>query len=118
MLSVLVVDRESDILGLLETILTRMGHCVEVLEYLSDSPSESETYDLIILDVASFKQEQKLLLDASTRGKLCVSSIWKESRLPPDLNVQYDYYLQKPFRLDSLKKILDSVMCLSPVPGS
>ncbi len=113
MLSVMVVERESDVLGLLETILTSMGHSVRTQEFLSDK-ADSEEYDLIILDMESYEPKQGPLLDAYTCRKLCASSIWDESRLPMDIKFEYDYYLQKPFRLDSLRKILDSVTELSP----
>ena len=113
MLSVMVVDRESDVLGLFESILTSMGHSVRTQEFLS-CKADSEEYDLIILDMESYEPEQGPLLDAYTWGKVCASSIWDESRLPPDISVKYDYYIQKPFRLNTLRKILDSVTEISP----
>lgn len=112
MLSVLVVDRESDILGLFETILKRMGHRVKTQESLDDNEADGEEYDLIILDIESYELEYSSLLGAYTYNKLCVSSILKEARLPPGFVVDYDYYLQKPFRIDSLRKIIGSVTTL------
>lgn len=117
MLSVMVVDRESDVLGLFEAILTSMGHRVRAQEFLNDM-ADSEEYDLMILDMESFGQELKSLLNAYSKSKLCASSIWEESRLPPEIDVEYDYYLQKPFKLDSLREILDSVKELRPSPCS
>jgi len=114
LLSVLVVDRERDIRGLFETVLKTMGHRVKAQEFLDEHESGGEVYDLILLDMGSFDQKQKPVLDAYTSKKLCVSSIWSESRLPSNIKVDYDYYLQKPFKIDSLRKILDSVKCLSP----
>ncbi len=117
MLNVMVVDRESDVLGLFETILTLMGHSVRTQEFLSDK-ADSEEYDLIILDMESYQLKKGPLLDAYTCRKLCASSIWDESRLPPEIKIEYDYFLQKPFKLESLKQILNSVKRLSPQPGS
>jgi DNA-binding NtrC family response regulator len=118
LLNVLVVDRESDMRGLFETILMGMGHHVKTQKFLDADEADGERYDLIILDLASFEPCHMPLLDAYTYGKLCASSIWKESNLPPDVSIEYDYYLQKPFLIDSLRKILDSVKLPSPSPGS
>lgn len=109
MLSVLVIDRESDIRGLFETILKRMGHRIKTQEFLDNNESDREEYDLIIFDLWSFEQRHKPLLDAYTCRKLCALSICKEESLPSDIGVEYDYYLQKPFGLDSFKKIIDSL---------
>ena len=118
MLNVLVVDRESDMRGLYETILIRMGHHVKTQKFLDANEADGERYDLIILDWASFDHCHMPLLDAYTSKTLCISSIWKESNLPTDVNIEYDYYLQKPFMLDSLRKILDSVKLPRPSRGS
>lgn len=118
MLNVLVVDRESDMRGLFETILKRMGHHVKTQKFLDANEADGERYDMIILDLASLEQCHMPLLDAYTSRKLCASSIWKESNLPADVNIEYDYYLQKPFLIDSLRKILDSVKLPSPSQGS
>ena len=109
MLSVLVVDRESDIRGLFETILKKMGHRVNIREFLDNNEANSEEDDLIILDLGSYEQRHKPLLDAYTSRKLCASSVWNESSLPSGLGVEYDYFLQKPFRLDSFRKIIESL---------
>lgn len=113
MLCVLVVDRESDILGLFETILISMGHSVNAQDSLSDMAGNLE-YDLVIVDIEFFEQKHKSLLDSYTGSKLCITSVWKESRLPPGINAEYDFFLQKPFKLKALRKILDSVKALSP----
>ncbi len=118
MLNVLVVDRESDMRGLYETILIRMGHHVKTQKFLDANEADSERYDLIILDLASLEQCHMLLLDAYTSKKLCISSIWKESNLSKKVDIEYDYYLQKPFFIDSLRIILDSVKLPSLSPGS
>ena len=109
MLSVLIVDREDDIRGLFETILKRMGHSVKIQEFLYNNEADNEEYELIIMDLGSFEYKHKPLLDAYTCKKLCALSIWNEDGLPSDIGVEYDYYLQKPFGLDSLKKIIDSL---------
>jgi len=118
LLNVLVVDSESDMRGLFETILKRMGHHVKTQKFLDANEADGERYDLIILDLASLEQCPMPLLDAYTSRKLCASSIWKESNLPTDAYIEYDYYLQKPFMIDSLRKILDSVKLPRPSPGS
>ncbi len=109
MLNVLVVDRESDIRGLFEEILKKMGHRVKTRDFLDKKEVDGEEYDMIILDLESFEQEHRPLLDAYKCRYLCASSIWKESSIPPNVNVEYDYFLQKPFRVDSLRKILESL---------
>ncbi len=113
MLSVLVVDRESDVRGLLETILKRMGHRVKPQDFLDNNDADSEEYNLVILDMGSIEHDNKLL-DASTRrSKLCLSSVWNESKLSSDTGVEYDFFLQKPFRVDSLRKIIEAVQKLN-----
>lgn len=57
MLSVLVVDRESDIRGLFETILKRMGHRVNIKEFLDNNGANNEKYDLIILDLGPLNRD-------------------------------------------------------------
>ena len=114
MLSILVVDREREICELFETILKSLGHQVTIYEFLTKDVSDEE-YDLIICDLGSIKLKERKLIGASPRMKLCISSVWNESNLAPGLGFEYDYYLRKPFRIDTLRKILDSVARLSPL---
>ena len=116
MLRIMVVDRERDICELFEKILKSLGHSVKVQESLVKNLGDEE-YDLMICDLESIKQNKKKVFDASHRMKLCLSSVWKESNLLPDLGFEYDYYLRKHFTIDSIRKILDSVLYLSPSPS-
>ena len=86
-----------------------MRHSVNAQEFLYNNEVDNKEYELIILDLGSFEQKHNPLLDAYTCRKLCLSSVWNESSLPSYIGVEYDYFLQKPFGLDSLRKIIESV---------
>ncbi len=117
MCSILVIDNEKGILGVLREVLTRFGHRVEIAEdgYEGIEKFDSGSFDIVITDMCMPGIDGKGVVKHIRNSNNHSIPIIGISGTPWFLqNNCFDLILPKPFRL---KELLDSVTQVMTIPS-
>lgn len=110
MLKAIIIEDNLDLSRLLEKITSRFGYDVECVKQAItyEKKINWNEYDLILLDAGiSEINEEEVKKMWSSKAKFCLMSVFKEDLIGQLTQaITYDYFLQKPFSLDTVKRIL------------
>ncbi len=113
-LRVLVVDDESDILDIINQLLSRSGHDVKVVNDGAEAINmiEDEVFDLVLCDLAMpnvFGYDVVNVLNRlKKRPKIGIITGWGEDHAS-DIDMKVDFYLRKPFKHAELIQYIDEL---------
>ena len=110
MLKAIIIEDNLDLSQLLDKIASGAGYEVDCIKQSKtfETAINWNNYDLILLDtgVSEFNDDAVMKMTLST-ANICLMSVFKEDLIGKlTREVTYDYFLQKPFRLDPVIRIL------------
>ncbi len=110
MLKAMIVEDNLDLSRLLDKIASDTGFKADCITQATTFERDIDwgEYDLILLDVGVSDFNEKAVTKMTLSDtNICLMSVFKENLIGQlTRTVTYDYFLQKPFRIETLKHIL------------